>query len=191
MDRSSQVIAPKRKGWLLTVREPPDASPVSRVRVPLAKPRICGATCPSDHPVVQLRENAQVQPGKCGFITIRDSEQLLWGNHLVRLGKPIPIGSVSLDGPWSLGYRLSEKSRAGSNPAPAAMWLGSHLHSCPSALGGGPLDFDYRTGSSTASEHPLARDDTGSRPVRNIEVNSCPPIGPRVLRRVAGLGYRL
>ena len=50
----------KTKGWLLTVREPPDASPVWRVRVPLAKPRSCGATCPSDHPVVQLRENTGV-----------------------------------------------------------------------------------------------------------------------------------
>jgi hypothetical protein len=30
---------------LLTVREPPDESSVMRVRVPLAKPRICGATC--------------------------------------------------------------------------------------------------------------------------------------------------
>ncbi len=58
MGRSSQVIAPKRKGWLLTVREPPDESSVSRVQVPLAKPRICGAPCPSDHPVVQLRDNA-------------------------------------------------------------------------------------------------------------------------------------
>jgi len=45
----------KTKGWLLTVREPPGENPVMRVRVPLAKPRICGATCPSDHPVVQLR----------------------------------------------------------------------------------------------------------------------------------------
>src|SRR5512140_3788678 len=51
----------KTKGWLLTVREPPDTSLVSRVRVPLAKPRICGTTCPSDHPVVQLRENTWVQ----------------------------------------------------------------------------------------------------------------------------------
>jgi len=29
-----------------------------------------------------------------------------------------------LDGPLSLGYRLSEKSRAGSNPAPAAIMAG-------------------------------------------------------------------
>src|SRR5678816_123053 len=50
----------KTKGWLLTVREPPDASLVSRVRVPLAKPRICGATCPSDHPVVQPRKNTRI-----------------------------------------------------------------------------------------------------------------------------------
>ena len=35
----------KPKGWLLTVSEPPDASLVLRVRFPLAKPRICGATC--------------------------------------------------------------------------------------------------------------------------------------------------
>src|SRR5512137_3052878 len=74
MGRSSQVIAPKRKGWLLTVREPPDASSVSRVRVPLAKPRICGATCPSDHPVVQLRANTRVQPGKCGFDSDRECQ---------------------------------------------------------------------------------------------------------------------
>src|SRR5437879_1387180 len=47
MGQSSQVNAPKRKGWLLTVREPPDASSVSPVRVPLAKPRICGTTRPS------------------------------------------------------------------------------------------------------------------------------------------------
>src|SRR6185437_322041 len=50
----------KTEGWLLTVREPPDESSVSRVRVPLAKPHICGATCPSDHPVVQLRENTRI-----------------------------------------------------------------------------------------------------------------------------------
>ena len=36
----------KTKGWLLTVREPPDESRVMRVQVPLAKPHICGATCP-------------------------------------------------------------------------------------------------------------------------------------------------
>ena len=74
MGRCLQVIAPKRKGWLLTVREPPDESSVSRVRVPLAKPRICGATCPSDHPVVQLRENARVQPGRCGFDSHRECQ---------------------------------------------------------------------------------------------------------------------
>src|SRR5512135_3534210 len=74
MGRCLQVIAPKRKGWLLTVREPPDESSVSRVRVPLAKPRICGATCPSDHPVVQLRENTWVQPGRCGFDSHRECQ---------------------------------------------------------------------------------------------------------------------
>ena len=56
------------------MREPPDESSVSRVRVPLAKPRICGATCPSDHPVVQLRENARVQPGRCGFDSHRECQ---------------------------------------------------------------------------------------------------------------------
>ena len=35
----------KTKGWLLTVREPPDASSVMRVRFPLAKPRVCDTTC--------------------------------------------------------------------------------------------------------------------------------------------------
>jgi hypothetical protein len=60
MGRSSQVIAPTKKGWLLTVREPLDESLAMRVRLPLAKPRICGATCPSDHPVVQLRENTRI-----------------------------------------------------------------------------------------------------------------------------------
>src|SRR5262249_33934536 len=38
MGRSSQVIAPTKKGWLLTVREPPDESSVMRVRVPLRSP---------------------------------------------------------------------------------------------------------------------------------------------------------
>ena len=56
------------------MREPPDGSSVSRVRVPLAKPRICGATCPSDHPVVQLRENTWVQPGRCGFDSHRECQ---------------------------------------------------------------------------------------------------------------------
>jgi len=44
----------KSTGWLLTLREPPDANLVSRVRVSLAKPRICDATCPSDLPKAQL-----------------------------------------------------------------------------------------------------------------------------------------
>ncbi len=82
MGRCLQVIASKRKGWLLTVREPPDESSVSRVRVPLAKPRICGATCPSDHHVVQLRENARVQPGRCGF----DSHQECQFRRAVEFG---------------------------------------------------------------------------------------------------------
>jgi hypothetical protein len=56
------------------VREPPDESSVSRVRVPLAKPRTCGATCPSDHPVVQLRENARAQPGRWGFDSHRECQ---------------------------------------------------------------------------------------------------------------------
>ena len=72
MGRSSQVIAPTKKGWLLTAREPLGESLAMRVRVPLAKPRICGATCPSDHPVVQLRENTWVQPGRCGFDSHRE-----------------------------------------------------------------------------------------------------------------------
>lgn len=38
MGRSLQVIAPKRKGWLLTVREPSNGSLAMRVRVPLRSP---------------------------------------------------------------------------------------------------------------------------------------------------------
>lgn len=45
MGRKSQVIA--QKGWLLTVREPLNASSAMRVRFPLAKTPSCGNTCPS------------------------------------------------------------------------------------------------------------------------------------------------
>jgi len=100
------------KGWLLTVREPPDESSVLRVRVPLAKPRICGATCPSKavHSVECKVKSAFL------FFILHSALLILHLNG----------------GPLSLGYRLSEKSRAGSNPVPAAIWLGSHLASCPS-----------------------------------------------------------
>jgi hypothetical protein len=60
MGRCLQVIAPN-EGVVAHRERAADESPVMRVRVPLAKPHICGATCPSDHPVVQLRENAWIQ----------------------------------------------------------------------------------------------------------------------------------
>ena len=68
----------------------------------------------------------------------------------------IPIGSANFDGPLSMDYRLSEKSRAGSNPAPAAKWLGSQLVSCPSRFFDGSQDWviahnDVVAGSSPAS----------------------------------------
>ena len=102
----------KPKGWLLTVREPPDESSVSRVRVPLAKPRICGATCPSDHPVVQLRENTRVQSGRCGF----DSHRECQFRRAVEFG---------------LSARVLTDQRVQIPPQPP-IWLGSQLPSCPS-----------------------------------------------------------
>ena len=95
------------------------------------------------------------QFGRCGFITVRGSEQFILGNDLVRLGKPIPIGRAYLDGPLSLGYRRSGQPRAGSNPAPAARWLGFQLAFCPSSIRVGPLCFGYRTGSSIEKEQPV------------------------------------
>ena len=92
------------------MREPPDAILVLRVRVPLAKPRICGSTCPSS----------------------------------------------SSDGPLSLGYRLSGKPRAGSNPAPAAKWLGSQLVSCPSLLFDGSQDWVIAHNDVVAGSSPVS-----------------------------------
>ena len=68
----------------------------------------------------------------------------------------IPIGRAIFDGPLSLGYRRSPKGRAGSNPAPAARWLGSQLVFCPSPLFDGSQDWviahnDVVAGSSPAS----------------------------------------
>src|SRR4051812_21989578 len=52
-------------------------------------------------------------------------------------------GSANFDGPLSLDYRRSPQGRAGSNPAPAARWLGFQLASCPSLVLFGPNVVGY------------------------------------------------
>src|SRR5882724_5355879 len=88
----------------------------------------------------------------------------------------IPIGSANFDGPLSLGYRLSGKPRAGSNPAPAARWLGSHLASCPSLLlGMGRCALVIELVAQLRSEHLVKTGKMRVRsPPRNIEAVSCP-----------------
>ena len=100
-----------------------------------------------DIPVVQLRQNARIMSGRCGF----DSHR-----------------GANLDGPLSLGYRKREtasgcKSRAIGQP------MNFHLASCPSLFWAGPLCFDCRTGSSIAREHPVptGRHGFDSRPEKS------------------------
>ena len=103
MGRSSQVIAPNEGVVAHRERAAGREFGVTGSIPVCESPRICGALAHLILPVVQLRENTWNESGRCGFDSHREA---------------------NLDGPLSLGYRLSEKSRAGSIPAPAANMAG-------------------------------------------------------------------
>ena len=149
------------------MREPPDESSVPRVRVPLAKPRICGATCPSDHPVVQLRENARVQLGRCGF----DSHQECQFRRAVEFG---------------LSATVLTDQRVQIPPQPPYGWVPKSLLA---------RRFLYRAESRRSSNpkvecRPLSRKLQVQilRPTQSLARVSC--CAHQQFRRVAGLGYR-
>ena len=141
MGRQLQVIL-HATGRPLAMRERPGEGP-GRVRIPHWRSPSCGTFCPSifagphgspcarrrtastkcarmlrrfvDSPVVQLRENARTQSGKCGF----DSHRARRFRRAVEFGLS---GKVPLCG------------MSGFNPRAIGQPMDSHLVSCPSYL---------------------------------------------------------
>src|SRR6476646_7619959 len=98
MGRSSQVIAPN------------EGVVAHRERAAGRKPGDAGSNPACEAPY--LRRHLSICSPRSS--TAREHSDLILGD----VGS-IPIGSANFDGPLSLGYRLSPKGRAGSNPAPA------------------------------------------------------------------------
>src|SRR6185295_4836207 len=63
------------QGWLLTVREPPDESPVLRVRVPFAKPRNCVRATRENEKMRVRFPSRNIEAASCPSFTIFDGSQ--------------------------------------------------------------------------------------------------------------------
>ena len=137
----------KPKGWLLTLREPPGVSPVSRVRVPLAKPRICGSTCPSYFAEAQpsLRAGSEPHPpgGRSFALPCGQSRSS------TARERPEEFGRRGFDSHRARQFRravefgLSVKRQTASEFKPRTIWklMESHLASCPSSVFDGSQDW--------------------------------------------------
>ena len=161
------------RGGLLTVREPLDENPVSRVRFPLAKPRICGATCPSK--TVQSRE-CKVESGCVWAVFILHSA-LLTRHFFWRAVE--------------FGLSVKRDIASGFKPRPSRQygWVPSSLLA-RQLFGSGRCTSVIEPVAQQRESIPCEWKDTGSSPVRNIEV-VCPSNFPSHLPGMTGESRRL
>ena len=118
------------------MREPPGASPVLRVRVPLAKPRICGTTCPSESAERHQSFSAnKPRPRIVQALPVRG-----YSRSSTAIEYPRPLGRRGFDSHRERQFRravefgLSVKSErmSGFKPRAIRQLMDSQLALCPS-----------------------------------------------------------